>query len=198
MQHSTLYTLVFAAVVCLICSILVSGSAVALRARQERNAVLDKQRNVLAVAGLLEPGKKKLSADATEQRFDESIRVRLVELRTGQYPTDEEALLADYDAETTPEYGQIYQVVRDGFHHPRTVGHRVGVELGIVRRWKPDLLVGYTWPLTSIVGRLAHIPTVQIIKSVVHPAAPGLLLGFWSSWFQYSGIQIRVPVCCKI
>jgi len=113
MQHSTLYTLVFAAVVCLVCSVLVSGSAVALRARQERNALLDKQKNVLTVAGLLESGEK-LSADAAQERFDKSIRVRLVELRTGEYPSDEEALLADDAPETAVEYGQIYQVVRDG------------------------------------------------------------------------------------
>ena len=113
MQHSTLYTLVFAAVVCLVCSVLVSGSAVALRERQARNARLDKQRNVLEVAGLTEPGEK-VSASVAQQRFDESIGVRLVELSSGEYAPDEQTLLEDFDPKETPQYGQVYVVEKVG------------------------------------------------------------------------------------
>jgi len=48
----------------------------------------------------------------------------------------------------------------------------------LIQRLKPDVLVGDTWPLTSIVGQLARLPVVQIIKSVVHPAEPRLI------WWQ--------------
>ncbi len=52
MQGSVFYNLGFAAVVCVVCAIFVSSSAVALRDRQEANALLDMQRNVLVAAGL--------------------------------------------------------------------------------------------------------------------------------------------------
>ena len=52
MPHSVGYNLGFATSVCVVCAVFVSSSAVALRERQELNAALDKQRNVLVVAGL--------------------------------------------------------------------------------------------------------------------------------------------------
>ncbi len=71
-----------------------------------------------------------------------------------------------------------FQLVRDRFHSPRIVRASVRESLRLVNRLKPHLLIGDTWPLTSIVGRLAGLPVVQIIKSVVHPAAPRLI------WWQ--------------
>ncbi len=131
MQYSTLYTLVFAAVVCLICSVLVSGSAVVLRARQEQNAMFDKQQNVLVVAGLVEPGER-LSVAEVRERFEGSIRERLVDLATGDYPADEAQALEDYDLAKAladpalsseapanparvlrvPNYARVYQVMK--------------------------------------------------------------------------------------
>jgi Na+-transporting NADH:ubiquinone oxidoreductase subunit C len=133
MRHSTLYTLVFATIVCLICAVLVSGSAVALRARQQQNALLDKQRNVLLVAGLMNHGEK-LSAAEVEKQFTESIHVRLVELTTGAFPAEENNLLQGYDLAKVladpaqsaaarpnpakvlrlPKYGMVYEVVKNG------------------------------------------------------------------------------------
>ena len=52
MQGSVFYNLGFAAVVCVVCAIFVSTSAVSLRDRQEANQLLDMQRNVLVAAGL--------------------------------------------------------------------------------------------------------------------------------------------------
>ena len=90
-SHSTLYTIGFAALVCAVCSVLVSGSAVGLRDRQKRNRILDRQRNVLAVSGLVQPGTR-LAADEVRERFKGSIVTRIVTLDTGEYddsvPTD--------------------------------------------------------------------------------------------------------------
>jgi UDP:flavonoid glycosyltransferase YjiC (YdhE family) len=68
-----------------------------------------------------------------------------------------------------------FQIARDGFYSAQIVRQRVEQELELVRRFKPDLLIGDTWPLTSIVGRRVGLPVVQIIKSVVHPACPRLI-----------------------
>ena len=68
-----------------------------------------------------------------------------------------------------------FQIARDGFYSAQIVRQDVERELELVRRFKPDVLIGDTWPLTSIVGRRAGLPVVQIIKSVVHPACPRLI-----------------------
>ena len=41
-------------VLCLVCSIVVAGSAVGLKPLQQEQRALDKQRNILAVAGLMQ------------------------------------------------------------------------------------------------------------------------------------------------
>ncbi|MCE0556012.1 MULTISPECIES: Na(+)-translocating NADH-quinone reductase subunit C [unclassified Motilimonas] len=65
--------------VCLVCSIVVSVAAVGLRPTQQANALLDKQKNILAVSGL-EIGSQKM-ADV----FAKNIEPRLVDLKTGEY-----------------------------------------------------------------------------------------------------------------
>ena len=83
-QASNAYIIGFATTVCLVCSIVVSTSAVALRERQDRNKVLDRQTQVLVVAGLLEEGQK-ASPEDVESIFDENIQIRVINLETGEY-----------------------------------------------------------------------------------------------------------------
>ncbi len=61
-------TLLFAAVVCLACSLVVTGSRVLLRSRQLANSEQHRQRNVLVAAGLAEADER-LSATAINERF---------------------------------------------------------------------------------------------------------------------------------
>ncbi|MEE2960581.1 MAG: Na(+)-translocating NADH-quinone reductase subunit C [Myxococcota bacterium] len=131
MQHSTGYTLLFAAGVCLVCSIFVSGSAVGLKDRQEANALLDKQKKVLSVAGLM-----KADADwppeQITQTFTDKIVPKVVELKTGSYAADidplkydqQKAMLDEALSEVAPDnrakvlrvpkYGLVYQFVESG------------------------------------------------------------------------------------
>lgn len=59
-------TLLVVLVLCLVCSIVVAGSAVGLKSRQQEQRALDKQRNILAVAGLMQQG---MDADAVAETF---------------------------------------------------------------------------------------------------------------------------------
>ena len=52
-------TLLVVLVLCLVCSIVVAGSAVGLKPLQQEQRALDKQRNILAVAGLMQKGMTK-------------------------------------------------------------------------------------------------------------------------------------------
>ena len=83
-QYSNAYIIGFATAICLVCSIVVSTSAVALRDRQDRNKVLDRQTKVLVVAGVLEEGQA-ASAEEIDKLFETNIRTRVVDLASGEY-----------------------------------------------------------------------------------------------------------------
>ncbi len=87
MRRSTAYIIGFAIAICLVCSIVVSGSAVSLKDKQEANKVLDRQKKVLTVAGLIEEGNAPSPAEI-KTLFETRIKARVVTLETGEY-TDE-------------------------------------------------------------------------------------------------------------
>ena len=74
-------TLLVVLVLCLVCSIVVAGSAVGLKPLQQKQRALDKQRNILAVAGLMQEG---MSTDDVSTLFAERISARLVDLKNGE------------------------------------------------------------------------------------------------------------------
>ncbi len=82
MQGSVGYNLGFAAAVCLVCAVVVSSAAVALADRQERNAALDRQRNVLLAAGLASDDES-LDAEAIAAR-SAGITPVVLTLSTGE------------------------------------------------------------------------------------------------------------------
>jgi len=72
-------TIAIAVALCLVCSVLVSFGAVALKPLQVYNKNLDMKKNILDVAGLMEDG---MDIDAA---FGEKIEAKLVNLETGDY-----------------------------------------------------------------------------------------------------------------
>lgn len=89
MQYSSKYIIGFAAAVCLVCAVFVAGLAVALKPQQELNKNLDRKEKVLNVAGLLEEGVKK-PADEIQALFEANIQARFIDLKTGEYLSDEQ------------------------------------------------------------------------------------------------------------
>ena len=81
-KESTRRTLFVALVVSLVASVFVAGSAVALKPIQIENRLLDKQRSILAIAGL---GQDKLSSREVKDLFNSRIKARVVDLGTGEY-----------------------------------------------------------------------------------------------------------------
>jgi Na+-transporting NADH:ubiquinone oxidoreductase subunit NqrC len=76
-KESPRYTIAFAALVCVVCALLVAVAAVALQPMQKANARLYMEKNVLVAAGLVQPGAD-ISARAVEDYFGRDIKVRLV------------------------------------------------------------------------------------------------------------------------
>ena len=82
MQGSAGYNLGFAAAVCFVCAIVVSTSAVSLADRQDRNATLDKQENVLVASGLATDDEA-LGAEEVTLRFEPITQV-VIDTATGE------------------------------------------------------------------------------------------------------------------
>jgi Na+-transporting NADH:ubiquinone oxidoreductase subunit C len=95
-RENTRYTLLFATAVCVVCALLVSVAAVALQPRQAAAARLYMEKNVLLAAGLLEPGARVTEQDVN-RIFDQRIRVRLVDLATGELVPAEKADARGFD-----------------------------------------------------------------------------------------------------
>jgi len=82
MQHSTGYIIGFAAAVCLVASLFVAGSAVGLKDRQDANKLLDLQKKVLTVSGLM-TADDGLSVEEITRLYASSIRPKAIDLKSG-------------------------------------------------------------------------------------------------------------------
>ena len=101
MDFSNRYILLFTLLLSLVCAFGVSTAAVALKERQQANQLLDKQANILRVAGVIEAGEK-LTSESAEQYF-ESIDTIVIDRLTGE-PTDIDPLTFDpFVASKDPE-----------------------------------------------------------------------------------------------
>jgi Na+-transporting NADH:ubiquinone oxidoreductase subunit C len=130
-SNSTGYTIGFATLVCVICGIGVASSNVALADLQAVNKRLDQQKQVLLVAGLIQPGEE-VSADQVAALFEKNIRAEVIDLKTGAHAKD--IVVAKFDPSraqkdpTTsreapenmakvmrlPNNALVYHVVKDG------------------------------------------------------------------------------------
>ncbi len=81
-KESTVRTLVVALTVSLVASVFVAGAAVSLKPIQVENRLLDKQRSILAIAGI---GSPDLSGKEVQALFKERIKPRVVDLDSGNY-----------------------------------------------------------------------------------------------------------------
>jgi len=81
-KESTSRTLLVALAVSLVASVFVAGSAIALKPVQIENRLLDKQRSILAIAGI---GGSDLSSGEIKELFTSRIKARVVDLSTGDY-----------------------------------------------------------------------------------------------------------------
>ncbi|MGX2949566.1 Na(+)-translocating NADH-quinone reductase subunit C [Ursidibacter sp. B-7004-1] len=75
-------TLTVVVLLSLICSLIVAGSAVLLKPTQEEQKQLDKQKNILSVAGLLQADTKK---GDIKDIYAKNIEPKIVDLATGEY-----------------------------------------------------------------------------------------------------------------
>jgi Na+-transporting NADH:ubiquinone oxidoreductase subunit C len=95
-KESMKQTVGVALAVCAACSIMVSTSAVALKQRQEDNRILDRKKNILVAAGVMESGEK-LSMDEVDTRYAQ-IEGIVIDVETGETVLDDEGNPLDPDS----------------------------------------------------------------------------------------------------
>lgn len=78
-------TLIVSLTLCIVCSILVSGSAVLLRNKQESNKALDKKKNILVTAGLVD---KTATPETINSVFSNSIEPLIYNFEEQNLSTD--------------------------------------------------------------------------------------------------------------
>ncbi len=113
-NDSTKKTIIIAALLCLVCSILVSASAVLLKPLQLSNKKADIKKNILSVADLQAEGK---SVDELFKQFE----MKVVNLETGEYADDVDA--ANYDQRKASS-DPLQSVNLTGDQDVAGIGHR--------------------------------------------------------------------------
>jgi len=99
-------TIIVATLLCLVCSILVSISAVMFKPLQTANKQEDIKKNILAVTGLL-------SENTDVNTLFEQFEVKIVNLETGQYSDIDHASYDQYKAAGDPDQSVILTAEQD-------------------------------------------------------------------------------------
>lgn len=92
-KESMVKTLVVSSSLCIVCSVLVSGAAVTLRPKQNKNKLLDKRMNILKTAKLIE--NDKLSESEVSDIYQKHIDSKILDLKENSLNPDVDPL--DYD-----------------------------------------------------------------------------------------------------
>lgn len=87
-KDSIANTFIVSLVLCVVCSLVVSGAAVSLRGIQEQNKLIDRYRNIVAASGISETPVKELSGAEVEELFKSRFTKELLDLSTGEYVED--------------------------------------------------------------------------------------------------------------
>ncbi len=177
MEHSSRYIVLFALAVCGVCSVFVATSAVSLKERQERNKLLDVQKKVLALAGLMGDGERLPDAEISG-RFERNIEQHIVDLATGNYDEtvdktkfDQRAAAADPDqSREAPE--NLAKVRR--VPNKASVYHVKGSDGEVEALILPIHGKGLWSTLYGFISLGADVQTIQGITFYEHGETPGL------------------------
>lgn len=176
MEHSPRNTVLFVAVLCLVFSVLVSTVAVSLHDRQVENQKLDRIKNVLTVAGLLEPGES-ISREELSSRFEENLEARVVNLGSGNYVEGVDPFA--FDQQRASKNPDTSEPAADNRAKVRRVPHDALVYL--IK--KGDQVEGLILPIegnglwSTLYGYLALEADAQTVRGITyysHGETPGL------------------------
>ncbi len=105
-------TFVVSLVLCIVCSLLVSTAAVALKEVQSENKRIDRQRNIIEVARLVENPRLLKAKDITDLFSNGSIEAKVVDLQTGDYVVDTEIANDLFDERKAAKDEKMNTIIR--------------------------------------------------------------------------------------
>jgi Na+-transporting NADH:ubiquinone oxidoreductase subunit C len=110
-QYSNAYTFRFAAMVTIVCSVLLAGAATILKPRQEENKILDKKKNVLASVGIKPEEGQSFSRDDIIDLYKERIKEIVID-RDGNIVEGKKPV--DLDPRADTDLLPLYENIEDG------------------------------------------------------------------------------------
>ena len=170
---------------CLVCSIGVSVAAVGLRELQDRNARLDRQKNVLLATGIYTPQEvAELSGDEVTAIFENNIVTHYVQVGTGKdIPISELPDGKNYDpraASQSPDLQvriskEASELLGFGIVAPYYAVYEIRNDEGEVDSWVLPIMGNGLW--STMYGFLALEPDLRTIRGInfyEHGETPGL------------------------
>ena len=101
-KDSIANTFLVSLVLCVVCSLLVSSAAVALKPMQVENKLLDRQKNIIEAAGLAEDVRS-LSGSEIKELFSPRVTPQLLDIETGEYVEEADEKFDARKAAKNPE-----------------------------------------------------------------------------------------------
>ncbi len=186
MQKGDLKTIRFAAVVCVICSLVLASVSSALRERQAENRKLDKQVNILkAFRPAIDPEGKPLSEEEQARLFDHGgISREMISAYFTKYVSE---ILVDHG-------GRVVEGKTSADYDPRVL-ENPSVEPNILYVWKgadgapekyafPSQGKGLWSTVHAYIGLKGDLATIQGVTFFDHGETPGLGGECSTPWFQ--------------
>lgn len=178
------FTLLVAAILCVVCSLAVSTAAVSLRPRQEANELLDQQKNILDATGLAIGEFGLQATELDSKQIDELngwISERLVDLATGDY-TDS-INIATYNLQEEASNLATSVAIVDPEFNPGEARRPKIMKVFFVKRPDSDTIQQVVLPVYgkglwgTLYGYLAlksDLETIQGLTFYQHKETPGL------------------------
>ena len=165
-------TFTVAALLCVVCAIVVSSAAVMLRPAQQANKLLDLKTNILASAGLLKPGVD------VETQF-EQITTRIVDMETGRFtdavdPASYDQRKASKDPAFSVELSGDEDIAKIKRRAKYSTVYLVEGEQGIEKIILPISGYGLWSTLYGFLALESDLQTVAGIGFYEHAETPGL------------------------
>lgn len=175
MKSDALKTLFVAAILCMVCSVLVSGAAVVLKPNQERNKALDVKKNLLLASGLIE---EPVTKEEIEEAYAQ-IKAEIIDLETGEVAENIEP--STYDQSKAAKDTKTNVSIQPG---DDAAGIKVRAKYAPVYKYikddKVEMVVlpvhgkGLWSTMYGFVALAADIQTIKGLGFYAHGETPGL------------------------
>lgn len=166
------YTIGFAAAICVACSLLLSGVSGALKPRQDKNRVLDRQKNILVALGWDKDNVATMTGEQVQSTYKSGVEEMVISRANGK---------------------KIEKSIKDLPAKVARGEEKTATELPLYKRVDDDSKLAFAYPVTgkglwsTLYGYLAVKPSGNEIVGLTfykHGETPGLGAEIEQPWFR--------------